>query len=191
MRQWSWLKSGVMLGVVVVAAIAAIKPLGVSTQYVIADAIVWGQIDDELISERADPATGKVTYTSRNAYLNASGGDLARHVAQPLNFDLVFVLAMLGGALAGRLLGGSPAADERRVPSTWRARFGGGLARRYLAALAGGFVALLGARLAGGCTSGHMLSGIAQTALSGFLFAGTAFAAAVPTARLLYRKAGE
>ncbi|MCX8955661.1 YeeE/YedE thiosulfate transporter family protein, partial [Ruegeria sp. NA] len=52
----------------------------------------------------------------------------------------------------------------------------------------GGFVVLYGARLAGGCTSGHMMSGMMQTALSGYIFAAGAFAAAIPTAMLIYRK---
>ncbi|WP_422158141.1 YeeE/YedE thiosulfate transporter family protein [Lentibacter algarum] len=47
---------------------------------------------------------------------------------------------------------------------------------------------LPGARLAGGCTSGHMMSGMMQTAVSGYLFAAGAFAAAVPVALMMYRK---
>jgi len=53
----------------------------------------------------------------------------------------------------------------------------------------GGFLILFGARLAGGCTSGHMLSGIAQLALSGFLFGAAAFATGVLTASLLLKRA--
>ena len=45
-----------------------------------------------------------------------------------------------------------------------------------------------GAGLAGGCTSGHMMSGMMQTAISGYIFAAGAFAAAVPTAILMFRK---
>jgi len=52
----------------------------------------------------------------------------------------------------------------------------------------GGFIVLYGARLAGGCTSGHMMSGMMQTAVSGYLFAAGAFAAAVPVALMMYRK---
>jgi len=49
---------------------------------------------------------------------------------------------------------------------------------------------LIGARLAGGCTSGHMMSGMMQTSLSGYLFALGTFAVAVPVAILMY-KGGE
>jgi uncharacterized membrane protein YedE/YeeE len=57
-------------------------------------------------------------------------------------------------------------------------------------AFAGGFIVLFGARLAGGCTSGHMMSGMMQTAVSGYIFAAAAFAAAIPVAILLYGKGG-
>jgi hypothetical protein len=53
-------------------------------------------------------------------------------------------------------------------------------------AFIGGFLVLYGARLAGGCTSGHMMSGMMQTSVSGYLFAVGAFAAAIPAAILMY-----
>ncbi|MFC3228113.1 YeeE/YedE thiosulfate transporter family protein [Marinibaculum pumilum] len=70
----------------------------------------------------------------------------------------------------------------------WQANLGDSRGLRYLAAFAGGFIVLYGARLAGGCTSRRMMSGMMQTALSGFIFAVGAFAAGIPTAMLLYRR---
>ena len=46
---------------------------------------------------------------------------------------------------------------------------------------------LFGARLAGGCTSGHMISGISQLALSSFIFGVVTFGAAILMAKFLYR----
>ena len=60
--------------------------------------------------------------------------------------------------------------------------------KRYLASLGAGFVVLYGARLAGGCTSGHMMSGMMQTAVSGYIFAAGAFLAGIPAALYLFRK---
>jgi hypothetical protein len=57
-----------------------------------------------------------------------------------------------------------------------------------MVAFLGGFIVLYGARLAGGCTSGHMMSGMMQTSLSGYVFAAGAFAAAVPTAMMMYKR---
>jgi uncharacterized membrane protein YedE/YeeE len=47
-------------------------------------------------------------------------------------------------------------------------------------------VLLFGARLAGGCPSGHGLSGISQLAVSGFLSLAFFFAFGLITARILY-----
>ena len=89
--------------------------------------------------------------------------------------------------LSARLRGGIAKAD-RSVPELWRANFGDSPAKRYAVAFVGGFVVLYGARLAGGCTSGHMMSGMMQTALSGYIFAAGAFAAAIPVSMFLFRK---
>ena len=52
----------------------------------------------------------------------------------------------------------------------------------------GGFLVLFGARMAGGCTTGHVLSGMAQLSIAGFLFAAAVFAGGIPTALLLKRR---
>ncbi|MFP4044484.1 MAG: YeeE/YedE thiosulfate transporter family protein [Rhodosalinus sp.] len=178
----NWKTGGVLLGVVFFLAVLLVKPIGVSTQFVILDAI---------IADIANPALIQATeegYTSSNAYLAKSDGKYAANAANPLNYSFVFVLAMaLGAFLSARLRGGVGAA-ERTAPALWRANYGDAPLGRYAVAFLGGFVVLYGARLAGGCTSGHMMSGMMQTALSGYVFAAGAFAAAIPTAILMYRK---
>lgn len=54
----------------------------------------------------------------------------------------------------------------------------------------GGFLILFGARMAGGCTTGHVLSGMSQLSVAGFLFAAAVFAGGIPTAMLLKRRLG-
>ena len=93
----------------------------------------------------------------------------------------------LGGFLSARLRGGLDKA-ERTMPALWRTNFGDSQVKRYIAAFAGGFIVLYGARLAGGCTSGHMMSGMMQTALSGYIFAAGAFAAAIPVSLMLFKQ---
>jgi uncharacterized protein len=55
-------------------------------------------------------------------------------------------------------------------------------------AFAGGFLLLFGARMAGGCTSGHVISGGMQVAFSSYLFAVFVFAGLLITGQLFYRK---
>ena len=98
---------------------------------------------------------------------------------------------MIGGVVLSILTGGpKPSAEERKVPEGFRRYFGFRPALRYTLAFIGGVLTLYGARLAGGCTSGHMISGISQTAVSSLLFAAGAFATAIPLAIWLYRKRG-
>lgn len=180
--QISWKYGGVLLGLVFFAAVLLVKPIGVSTQFVILDAIVGDVVNPGLVSE----VDGK--YTSTNAYLAKSDGKYAKSAANPLNYSFVFVLAMaLGGFASARLRGGIGEKD-RVVPALWRANFGDAPMKRYISVFLGGFVVLYGARLAGGCTSGHMMSGMMQTAVSGYLFAIAAFAAAVPVSMIMFKK---
>lgn len=175
-----WKAGGLSLGLVFFLAVLLVKPIGVSTQFVVADGIAWNAVSPGAVTQTADG------YASTNAYLDK----YAKSVASPLNYGFVFVLAMVaGGALSVLLRGGLDPAD-RRVPDLWRANFGDGRGLRFAAAFVGGVLVLYGARMAGGCTSGHMMSGMMQTALSGYVFAAGAFAAAIPTAMLLYRQEG-
>ena len=183
----SWKTGGVLLGAVFFAAVLLVKPIGVSTQFVIFDGIVWDLIDQDVVVKSE---TSKSGYASPNAYLDKSGGSYAKNVAHPLNYSFVFVLAMMAGAAISAVMRGGVAPDERQMPEVWRANFGDESWKRYMAAFLAGFVVLYGSRLAGGCTSGHMMSGMMQTAVSGFIFAAGAFAAGIPVAMLLFKKEG-
>lgn len=55
-------------------------------------------------------------------------------------------------------------------------------------AFTGGFLLLFGARLAGGCTSGHIISGGMQLAVSSLVFAVFVFAGFLLTGRFFYQK---
>lgn len=181
---WNWLKSGIALAACFLLAVALVKPIGVSTQFVIFDGIVADAVDSSLVVE--DPAS-KSGFASRNSYLNKSGGKYAKSVAKPINYGFIFVLAMIaGGFLASRL----QPTRAPSIPLCHKARFGSSAVKRYLFAFVGGVIVLFGARLAGGCTSGHMMSGMMQTAVSGYLFTAAAMATAIPLAIILYRRGG-
>ncbi len=186
---WSWKTGGIALGLTFFAAVLLVKPIGVSTQFVIVDAIAARAVAPALVVE--DPGT-KTGYGSPNAYLSKSGGKYARAVAHPVTYGLVFVVAMFLGGLIGRWRGRRAAGSLSPDPPEHHVRrFGATPVHRFLLAAGGGFLVLWGARLAGGCTSGHMMSGIMQTSLSGYAFALAVFAAGVPVAILLYGPRGD
>ena len=182
-----WAMGGGLLAIAFFSAVLFVKPIGVSTQFVIADAIVWDMVNPDIIQENAESKTG---YGSENAYLNKSGGKYAKNAANPLNYSFVFVLAMVFGAfLSSRLSGDKPESkQEATMPKAWSDNFGNNPRKRYIWAFIAGFIVLFGARLAGGCTSGHMMSGMMQTSLSGYLFAIGLFATSIPLAIILYKK---
>jgi uncharacterized membrane protein YedE/YeeE len=77
-----------------------------------------------------------------------------------------------------------------KVPSVWAEHFGNSTPKRFLAAFLGGIVIMFGARMAGGCTSGHGISGSLQLALSSWVFFLTLFAFGALTAMFLFRQSG-
>ena len=100
-------------------------------------------------------------------------------------WEITFLLGAFLGGLAGALYSGN--FKIRFLPERWRQAKGELPGRRIVWALVGGFLLIVGARLAGGCTSGHMLSGGMQLALSSLLFGAVALTAAILTGRVFYR----
>ncbi|PID74706.1 MAG: hypothetical protein CSB28_01825 [Desulfobacterales bacterium] len=182
-RHWGWKTSGIALAAAFLLAVLLVKPIGVSTQFVILDGIVWDAVSPELVSENPDSKSG---YASSNAYLNKSGGKYAKNIANPMNYSFLFVIAMLmGGFVAARLPLGEKHTiddDDKRALPTLNRLTGQRVAMTFI----GGVLVLFGARLAGGCTSGHMMSGMMQTSVSGYIFALGAFVVAVPVAIMVY-----
>lgn len=76
------------------------------------------------------------------------------------------------------------------VPELWQRYYGGNPRKRFFWAFIGGFLLLFGARMAGGCTSGHIISGGMQLAFSSLSFAVAVFAAFLITGRYFYRIRG-
>jgi hypothetical protein len=187
-ESWGWLKSGIVLGAVFLMAVAAVKPIGVSTQYVIADCFIFCNLKPDLAKETVN-ADGTKTYSSSNAYLNKSNGKYAKHSKNIVNYGFVFVIAMFfGGFLASKLGGPKVEKEETWIPKVWEDNLGSSWTKRMIGAFASGFFILVGSRMAGGCTSGHMMSGMMQTSLSGYLFAVGVFAIAVPVAIIVFKK---
>jgi uncharacterized protein len=106
------------------------------------------------------------------------------------DWQFALVIGLVGGALIGSRLIGKGPREVERVPALWSARFGPSRAKRYTAAFIGGAVLLYGARLAGGCTSGHGISGGLQLAVSSWVFFIAMFAAGVATAFALFGMKG-
>lgn len=103
-------------------------------------------------------------------------------------WQFAMVVMLFFGALLASWLSGTRTREH--VPSLWKWRFGPSKGFRYAGAFIGGVVVLFGARLAGGCTSGHGISGGLQLAVSSWIFFLCMFISGVVTAFILYGKDG-
>jgi len=77
-----------------------------------------------------------------------------------VGWEFVFVLATIAGGFLAAWTGGE--FKNEWLSPMWTARFGDSIALRAMVALGGGVLMAFGARLAGGCTSGHGISGTMQ-----------------------------
>ena len=73
------------------------------------------------------------------------------------------------------------------VPAAWKRYKNNSVTSRLLWSFVSGFFLIIGARLAGGCTSGHFLSGMTQTAISSMIFGGVVMVTLVVTGKLFYK----
>ena len=100
------------------------------------------------------------------------------------DYGTFFLIGTFFGALVGAWL--SRDFKIEVVPTVWRERFGSSPAKRLAVAFFGGILAMYGARMAGGCTSGNGLSGSMQLAVSGWTFFITMFITGLATAWLMF-----
>ena len=76
------------------------------------------------------------------------------------------------------------------VPKGWKMYKNNSVVSRLVWSFVSGFFLIIGARLAGGCTSGHFLSGMSQTAFSSMIFGGVVLVTLLITGKVFY-KTGE
>lgn len=183
-----WIKKALALGGVFFLAALLVKPIGVSTQFSVMSGIFHSALNENVITENEERSTG---YESANAYYDKNGGQLAKAIKNPWNYDFVFVLAIPVGAYLAYAANDKrkrlQMSDVGQIPDVPDSRQG--FWRKYMPAFLGGFIILFGARMADGCTSGHMMSGMMQGSVSGYIFAASAFAVAIPAAVLTGRAA--
>lgn len=99
------------------------------------------------------------------------------------DYNIVFLLATGLGAAISALW--SRSWVPQVVHPLWQQARGSKPWPRIIAAFIGGFIILYGARLAGGCTSGHGITGTLQLAVSSWIFFIVMFPAGIISAWLL------
>ena len=155
-----WIFSGIALAIlnlIVFSSAVTNRPIGASTTFPYV----------------ADLLTG---FTNNDYY---------KAIQTPGNWELIF--------LAGAFLSGIIISIIRKdfkiilIHDNWKKHKGDSKINRILWSFLGGFILLLGARMAGGCTSGHILSGGMQFAFSSLFFSVFVFAGLLITGKLFYK----
>ena len=168
---WSPYLAGALVGVLAVASVYLTTVymgkstyIGASTTFVRAAGFAVEAVDPVHVTE--------------NAY----------YLKEKVKLDWQFLLVI--GIFFGSLL--SSTTDKsfklESVPDIWSDQFGPSVVKRALASFVGGIIAMVGARLADGCPSGHGLSGMMQLSVSSFVALALFFGFGAIVANLMYRK---
>ncbi len=160
---WSPWLVGLLIGLLVVAALyVSDRPIGASGAY----AKVAG-----LIGKRVAPRhTARLPYYADNP--------------PGIDWEVMLVLFVALGALLAAWHGGE--VTGRWLPPLWEMRFGDSLGLRLLFAVGGGAVMAFGARMAGGCTSGHGISGALQLSVGSWIALICFFVGGIITAMIMF-----
>lgn len=164
-RAWSPYAAGVLIGLLQIPAFLLVDTaLGASSSYV----KLAGHLA-ALADSGAATIDYFVKYTTSSKYV----------------WQLALVIGIGLGAFASMRASG---ATRQAFSPVWRRAAGvRALGTRAAMGFGGGFLMLWGARLAGGCTSGHGISGMAQLAVGSTLAVAAMFAGGILVAQF-YRK---
>ena len=163
MEQWSPYFCGAAIGILSwFAFLLSDKPIGCSTAFARTSGMIEKMICGQLVLEKP----------------------YYRKFVPEIDWEWMLVLGVLLGSFVSAALSGQFQASG--VPQKWAVHFGDSFGLRWITALFGGVIMGLGARWAGGCTSGHGISGTLQLAVSSWIAAVCFFIGGIATARFLF-----
>ncbi len=164
---WSAYLVGALIGLLSMATFYfSDKPLGVSTAY----ARLAGMVSRLFSKSHTDSLK------------------LYQDKTPKVEWEVMLVFGTVIGALLAASSGGELTGEW--VPAMWADRFGDGLGLRLAIAFVGGIVMAFGARLAGGCTSGHGISGTLQLSVGSWIALACFFVGGALVAALMFGVGG-
>lgn len=155
-----WLYSGIALAVlnaIVFLEVVSNRVIGASTTYPFVADILTGNTANEYYSKIKGPGQWEVFFLT--------GAFISGIVISLLKKEFKITL----------------------IHSNWEKYKGNSASKRIIWSFIGGFILIFGARMAGGCTSGHVLSGGMQLAVSSLVFAMFVFAGLLTTGKYFYK----
>ncbi len=164
MVRWSPYVVGAGIGLLsCIAFLLSNKPLGCSTAFARTSGMIEKFFRDDRVGEKA----------------------YYRKFAPVVDWEWMLVAGLVLGAFTSAVL--SNEFYILLVPGIWAGAAGESVVLRWAASLIGGILIGFGARWAGGCTSGHGISGTLQLAVSSWIAACCFFIGGIATAMILFR----
>ena len=162
-EQWSPYAVGIGIGLLsCVAFVLSDKPIGCSTAFSRTSGMIERLFRGGIVAEKA----------------------YYKKFAPSIEWEWMLVVGIfIGGFLSAKLSGQFQA---EWIPMKWASSFGNTPLARWVVALIGGIIMGIGARWAGGCTSGHGISGTLQLAVSSWLAVLCFFIGGIITAMVLF-----
>jgi hypothetical protein len=161
----SWWAAGILLGLVQVLAIALVEPMGVTKQFIIADARVLNRIAPE--------------YSENHPIISSEEN-------QKFGYGWWFNIGIVIGACIAAIH--LRTWKVRTVSSWWLRNLNAPVLLRLIAGFCGGVLLLVGAGMAHGCITGQFIGGWAQLSLSAIPFTIAVFGFGTLIAYLIYPK---
>ncbi len=156
-----WVVTGIGLGIlnpIVFLSITTNRPIGASTSFPYLADLLSGITNNDYFAKIETPGNWELIFLS-GAFIAAL---LISLIKKEFKFALIY--------------------------SRWEYYKGSSAIKRIIWAFIGGFILVFGARMAGGCTSGHILSGGMQIAVSSIIFAIFTFVGLLAMGKLFYHK---
>lgn len=116
---------------------------------------------------------------------NTTGNEYFEKIQKSGNWEMIFLAGAFLAALIISVL--KKDFNFTLIHKNWKDYKGDAPFTRIIWAFIGGFILIFGARMAGGCTSGHILSGGMQLSVSSFTFAIFTFAGLLLTGKVFYK----
>ena len=159
-KDLKWLFAGIALAIlnaIVFLTVVSNRPIGASTTYPYISDLITGTTGNEYFAKIKEPGEWELIFLA--------GAFFSGLVLSMIRKDFKLIL----------------------IHKNWKKYKGDSAYKRIIWAFIGGFLIIIGSRMAGGCTSGHIISGGMQLAASSLLFAFFVFIGLLVTGKLFYK----
>lgn len=163
MERWSPYLVGLLIGLLNLGSLLlSKKPLGASTSFMKLGGIIYKSFNREKIE--------------KNEYYQKNNLEL--------DWGIMLVIGIVIGAFASAMLSGD--FQIKMLPDMWSREISGNGFLRFVSAVVGGIFLGVGARWAGGCTSGHGISGTSMLSIISWVAAVAFFVGGILVAFFIY-----